>query len=123
MRKFVPIVLLLVVVLAVMGCSETREINEKAADDAEVAEIRLKEAWQQETGEAISGNTTLVAPQGMSESHQVMASMILMGQGMDADLSTYPNGVYLVEFKDAAGVERAAVFVDGKIVLPANAGE
>jgi hypothetical protein len=123
MRKFIPIVLVLLFVLSVMGCSMAQYSEERDEQARDIIGSQLKDAWQAETGEAVSTDPRLVNRDGMSESHSVMASMILMGQGMDPDLSTYSSDVYLVEFKDAAGVERAAVYVNNKIVLPANAGE
>ncbi|MBE7324072.1 hypothetical protein IEQ44_05360 [Nocardioides sp. Y6] len=50
------------------------------------------------------------------------AAFILKQAGMDPDLSSYVE-VYLVEFTYGDGVERAAVHVDGKVVLPGGAGQ
>ena len=66
--------------------------------------------------------TDVIDRDGLSESHAVMAAFILKQAGMDPDLSSYVE-VYLVEFTYGDGVERAAVHVDGKLVLPGGAGQ
>ncbi|PKN82037.1 MAG: hypothetical protein CVU47_04560 [Chloroflexi bacterium HGW-Chloroflexi-9] len=123
MKKYIPVGLLLMLALGLVGCeSEEQGATERAQEARDTVGSQFKTAWQEETGEAVSTPPTILERSEMSESHQIMASMILLGRGMETDLSTYAV-VYLVEFKDADGVERAAVYADGKVVLPANAGQ
>lgn len=121
MKRWIAVAVLLALVFGVVGCNERDEsVRKEEAQDAIGGQ--LKDAWKTETGEAIGGNPHSIPENEMSESHSVMASMILSGRGMSTDLGSYGE-VYLVEFTDPAGVERAAVYVDGKVVLPANAGQ
>lgn len=122
MKKRVVVGLLLVLALALVGCETERDVSVRAEEAREFVGSKVKVAWKEATGEEVSGMPTLVARDGMSESHSVMASMILSGRDMNTDLSSY-HEVYLVEFKDADGAEKAAVYADGKIVLPANVGK
>jgi len=121
MKKWIAVVVLMVLVLGVGACTE-RDISNRREETQDAIGGQLKDSWKAETGEAISGNPRSIPENEMSESHSIMASMILSGRGMSTDLGTYGE-VYLVEFKDPDGVERAAVYADGKIVLPENAGQ
>jgi hypothetical protein len=52
----------------------------------------------------------------MSESHRMMAAMILKNAGMDPDLDSYKE-VYLYVVK-SGGEEHAVVFVNGELIIP-----
>jgi len=55
--------------------------------------------------------------QPMSESHQIMAQMILMSNGMSSDLDSYKD-VELWDVTKADGTQVTAVRADGKTILP-----
>ncbi|MDP2327295.1 MAG: hypothetical protein Q8M79_04330 [Dehalococcoidia bacterium] len=122
MRTYISVAVLLMLALSVAGCENERDISNRAEQARDSIGSDLKTEWEAKTGEAVSSIPNVIERDSLSESHQIMASMILLGQGMDPDLSTYGE-VYLVEFKDADGVQRAAVYTNGKIVLPAGAGQ
>jgi len=119
-RIKLALVLLLasVAILSVAGCQHIWEKSEDA--DRESYRTDVYTAWRNATGESASEIKDIPRDQ-LSESHSVMASMILMGNGMESDLSTYRT-LYLVEFRDAGGTTRAAVVADGKVILPAGTG-
>lgn len=89
-----------------------------AKEEARVAG-EVSEEWNAATGEEIDTDTMHYTTGELSESHAIMAAMILQGQGMDPNLDSYGE-VGIMEFTDADGVERAAVVIDGKVVLPNN---
>ena len=122
-RVRLAIVLLLasVAVLSIVGCQQAKDDWERSEDaDREGYRTEVHTAWKNATGESATEVKDIPRDQ-LSESHSVMASMILMGNGMESDLSTYRT-LYLVEFKDAGGTARAAVVADGKVILPAGTG-
>lgn len=122
MKKFIPVALVLVMALGIVGCEEERQRAELSTSMNDMIDTQLKTSWQAATGETLSSTTTTIERSRLSESHAIMASMILMGRGMESDLSTYKD-LYLVEFTDAGGVERAAVYANGEVILPASAGQ
>ncbi len=122
MKKFIPVVVVLVIALGIVGCEEERHRAELSTSMNDMIGTQLKTSWQAATGETLSSTATTIERSRLSESHAIMASMILMGRGMESDLSTYKD-LYLVEFTDAGGVERAAVYANGEVILPAGAGQ
>lgn len=126
--KPVTALMVLLIAMVLLGCSfSTPEEQEKsegdvragwseAKEDAKVASD-VSEEWKAATGEDISTDTMNYATGDLSESHAVMAAMILQRNGMDSNLDSYES-VGVMEFVDAGGVERAAVVIDGKVVLP-----
>lgn len=124
LSRFRLVLVLLIASLAVVsvaGCQQAKDDWERSEDaDREQYRTDVFKAWSDATGESATEVKDIPRDQ-LSESHSIMASMILMGNGMESDLSTYKT-VYLVEFKDASGTQRAAVVADGKVVLPADTG-
>lgn len=110
--------LLAFAILALAGCSQVQYEEERHEQSRETLGKMVADEWEKATGEQIrQEGMDWVAGDKMSESHSVMASMILMGNGMDSDLSKYKD-LSLVSFVDASGTERAAVVVDNRVILP-----
>ncbi|MHB1017112.1 MAG: hypothetical protein ACYC2X_04395 [Coriobacteriia bacterium] len=122
MKKWIAVVVVLALALVAIGCVESNEMRRALDGPGDSIDEDLRSEWSEQTGESISGSTDQIPRSDMSESHAVMAAFILSGREMDSNLDSYKE-VYLVEFKDAEGVERAAVYADGKLVLPAGAGQ
>lgn len=128
MSKWLAFVLASILLALGSGCANVDQAKEKAKDEGavrasleETISTELSAAWVEETGDPCE-LTDVIDGDSLSESHAVMAAFILQQRGMDPDLSSYEE-VYLVEFTDGDGVERAAVRVDGKLVLPGGAGQ
>lgn len=104
------------------GCSEVQYTEEKLSQSRDILAPQVATEWENATGERVDPERMQLATGKLSESHAVMASMILMGNGMNSDLSSYKEEVSIMEFRDAQGIERAAVVVGNEIVLPKAAG-
>jgi hypothetical protein len=113
---------LMVLVLASTGCSIEQYTEEKQAQSQDIIAPKVAAEWEKATGEKVDSQKMHLTTGKLSESHSVMASMILMGNGMESDLSQYKEEVSIVDFVDASGTERAAVIVGSKVVLPKAAG-
>lgn len=100
------------------GCSEEQATERKLSESRDALAPQVAEEWEKATGEKVDSNRMVLATGKLSESHSVMASMILMGNSMSSDLSSYKQEISILEFRDATGVERAAVVVGSKVVLP-----
>ena len=104
------VVLLLLTALAILaGCMKKEEIDYR--NDA------AKDAWTERYGEEPTRVSSMECDNDMSESHRIMASMILMGNGMSDDLDSYKH-IYLYMVTMPDGEERAMVLADGKYVYP-----
>jgi hypothetical protein len=109
MKKYSAIFLVfLVVVLSFTGCDD----NGKIADAASAA-------WSEKTGDEVESASAQKYGSSMSESHQMMAIMILKANEMESDLDQYKE-VYLVKIQVKNGEERIMIVADGKNVFPLN---
>lgn len=119
---FVMLSALLVVGLVSAGCSVEKGNEEKNSQSRDLVAPQVAAEWEKATGEKLDSERMTLATGKLSESHAVMASMILMGNGMESDLSKYKEEISIVDFTDASGTKRAAVIVGNKVVLPKAAG-
>lgn len=111
MKTLIVMVLLIFVIAILTGCEYTR------GDEWVVnMEKELKIGWEREYGEEPDSMKFLEYNKSMSESHRMMAAMILNNKGMDSDLDSYKE-VYLCIVK-IGDKEEAMVIVDGKPIYP-----
>lgn len=120
-QLFIACFALMVLVLASAGCPGQYE-EERQSQSQDILAPQVATEWEKATGEKVDTQKMHLTTGKLSESHSVMASMILMGSGMESDLSKYKEEVSIVDFVDASGTERAAVIVGSKVVLPKAAG-
>lgn len=112
----------LLLVIASMGCSTEQYTEEKRSQSQDILAPKVAAEWEKATGDKVDTQRMHLTTGKLSESHSIMASMILMGNGMESDLSKYKEEISIVDFVDASGTERAAVVVGNKVVLPKAAG-
>ena len=78
---------------------------------------KVEEAWEQKYTKAPKSVEIIKYSDSMSESHQMMAAMILRNHEMSSDLSSYKI-VYLIMVTGADGDEKAIVYADGEFIFP-----
>lgn len=110
-NKFTVMVLLIIAITILAGCEYTRGDEWVANMEKEV-----KTGWEREYGDEPDSMKFLEYNKSMSESHRMMAAMILNNKGMNSDLDSYKE-VYLCIVK-IGDKEEAMVIVDGKPIYP-----
>gem|GEM_PF-4500543 len=108
------ILLLLVVVLTVPilgGCG--------ASNDDYVVRNQARDDVESKTGKKVDGISLDKCGDGMSESHRMLASMILSGNSMDPDLGKYED-LYLAKITLDSGEEMSVLVHDGRTIFPAE---
>lgn len=108
-KTVVSFLMIAFIIITMVGCVSTKATMENQAC----------EGWTEKTGEKVDDVTSFLYSKGMSESHRMMAAMILSANGMETDLEKYDD-VYLVKMETNTGEERVMVVADGKNVFPAN---
>ena len=108
--KRVVIILICILTLTIsIGCTP--------ANDEYTLKNDAREGWEQETNETITSANINKCGNDMSDSHTMMAAMILKQNGMDYD--NYES-VFLVKLKNEDGEERVMVVADCINVYPSN---
>lgn len=112
LKKIVTAVIsLLLVIVLLSGCEWAR--GDKWLQDMTEG---VKTGWQLNYGEEPDDVEFKEYKQNMSESHRMMAAMILNNAGMDSDLDSYEE-VFLCIVK-IGDKEEAMVIADGKSIYP-----
>lgn len=116
--KLLLVLMLSLTVLSVTGC-----ISESSERERDAKEDYFKATGENES-QAITTEQSFKVDDGMSESHRMLALMILNGAGKSTDEKDY-DAVYLVKMKWADSdreVDMVVIEKDGKTetVLPQN---
>lgn len=107
------VILLFLVIVLLSGCEWEWARGDKWQKDMTEG---VKTGWQLNYGEEPDDVTFMEYKQNMSESHRMMATMILNNAGMNSDLDSYKE-VFLCIVK-IGDKEEAMVIADGKSIYP-----
>ena len=100
---FLMLLALLLPTLVLVGCDDS--------NDPYVIRTESREWYESKTGEKVKSQQTLKVDDGMSESHRMMANMIMIRNGLDPDTTT--GEIYLTKITTEGGQEAAMVSVNG----------
>ena len=114
-NKFISIGKLLVVLF--IGSMFIFQTGCSLSDIKSEIKSKVEEAWEQKYTKAPESIEIMKYTDSMSESHQMMAAMILRNHEMSSDLSSYKL-LYLIIVTGVDGDEKAIVYVEGEFIFP-----